>query len=85
MMVIQMELGKKNWAYQVKQFLSEHGFGIVWLSQEIGSEHGFISELKDRLICSFKQNWHSDMESKDKYCWFFFRLSVLFKLKSVFE
>ena len=51
--------------------MCEHGFGIVWMSQEVGSEQQFISEFKDRLICTFKQNWHSDFESKDKYSWFF--------------
>ena len=71
MMVTQMEIGKQNWAYQVKKALSEFGFGIVWLSQGVGNECQFINEFKDRLICSFKQNWHSDMENKEKCSWFF--------------
>ena len=74
MMLLQMEQGKDNWAFKVKTVLSEHGFGIVWLMQELGNERKFISEFKDRIICIYKQNWHSDMESKDKYrCFFSFK------------
>ena len=78
MMLLQMEYGKENWAYKVKKVLTEHGFGFVWLSQGVGNDQQFVAEFKDRLVCSFKQNWHSDMESKDKYSWFF-------SFKSVFQ
>jgi hypothetical protein len=78
MMLSQLEFGKENWAYKVKKVICEQGFGIVWMFQEVGNEQLFLSEFKDRLICSFKQNWHSDMEDKDKYNWFF-------SFKSTFE
>ena len=66
MMLSQLDLNRENWAFSVKKVLSEHGFGIVWISQEVGSERQFISELRDRLICSFKQNWHWNMENNSK-------------------
>lgn len=37
MMLLQMELGKENWAYGVKVVLSEHGFRFVWMLQEVGN------------------------------------------------
>eukprot|EP00745_Piridium_sociabile_P027419 TRINITY_DN4419_c0_g1_i3.p2 TRINITY_DN4419_c0_g1~~TRINITY_DN4419_c0_g1_i3.p2 ORF type:complete len:170 (-),score=9.74 TRINITY_DN4419_c0_g1_i3:83-592(-) len=70
MMLGQMEHGRENWAYRVKTVLSENGFGIVWMSQGVGYEHGFVSEFKDRLISCYKQNWHFDMENNVKYKWF---------------
>lgn len=78
MMLVQEEAGKQNWAYFVKKALIENGFGIVWLCQGVGYENGFISELKDRLIASYKQNWHAQMECKEKYTWFF-------SFKSIFQ
>jgi hypothetical protein len=78
MLLIQEERGKENWAYFVKKTLTVHGFGIVWLCQGVGYEKGFILEFKDRLLSSYKQNWHSDMENIEKYNWFY-------SFKSIFE
>jgi len=71
MLLTQHEHGKYNWVSGVKRILTENGFGIVWLCQGVGYEQRFIHELKDRLICCFMQNWHSDIESKDKYTWYY--------------
>ena len=71
MLLLQLESGKENWAYSVKRMLTTHGFGIVWMCQGVGHEHGFISEFKNRLIDSYKQEWHATMEESDKYNWFF--------------
>ena len=67
MLLQQFELGKQNWVYDIKKVLSVNGFGIVWLSQGVGNESVLISKFKDRLISRFKQDWHSDIEEKDKY------------------
>ena len=69
---------RENWASRIKAILQKHGYGIVWLSQGVGNERQFLSEFKDRLICSFKQNWHADLETNDKYRWFY-------SFKSVFQ
>ena len=73
MLLLQHEAGKQNWVTNVKAVLVENGFGIVWvwLWQSVGSETHFIAEFIDMLICCYKQNWHSEMESDDKYRWFY--------------
>jgi hypothetical protein len=70
MLVQQHENGKYNWVSHVKKMLTENGFGIVWLSQEVGDDSMFLLELKDRLICIFKQDRHAHMEDNEKYTWF---------------
>ena len=78
MLLLQHETGKQNWVTNVKAVLVENGFGIVWLCQSAGYETHFIAEFKYWLICWCKQNWHSAMESDDKYRWFY-------SFKCVFE
>ena len=67
MLLLQHKAGKQNWVTNVKAVLVEYGFGIVWLCQSVVYETHFIAEFKDRLICCYKQNWHSEMESDNKY------------------
>ena len=31
----------------------------------------FVVEFEDRLISCYKQNWHSEIESNEKYKWFY--------------
>ncbi|XP_025113041.1 uncharacterized protein LOC112575401 [Pomacea canaliculata] len=66
----QHESGKLNWISNIKKVLSENGFEIVWVIQGVGDEDMFLSEFKDRIICSFKQNRHGNMEKGTKYEWF---------------
>eukprot|EP00745_Piridium_sociabile_P022555 TRINITY_DN35214_c0_g2_i3.p1 TRINITY_DN35214_c0_g2~~TRINITY_DN35214_c0_g2_i3.p1 ORF type:complete len:133 (+),score=1.66 TRINITY_DN35214_c0_g2_i3:126-524(+) len=56
MLLIQQETGKQNWAYFAKKILTTNGFGIVWLCQGVGYQQTFISEFKDRLIATYKQD-----------------------------
>ena len=70
-LLLQHEADKQNWVTNVKAVLVENGFGIVWLCQSVGSETHFTAEFKDRFICCYKQNWHSEMERDDKYKWFY--------------
>ena len=67
MLLLQHEAGKQNWVSSVKNVLKENGFGIVWLCQGVGSVTQFVAEFKNRLISCYKQNWHSDIESDDRY------------------
>eukprot|EP00745_Piridium_sociabile_P044188 TRINITY_DN9210_c0_g1_i1.p1 TRINITY_DN9210_c0_g1~~TRINITY_DN9210_c0_g1_i1.p1 ORF type:complete len:408 (+),score=9.52 TRINITY_DN9210_c0_g1_i1:2081-3304(+) len=85
MLLNEQEKGKENWAYLVKQLLTIHGFGIVWMCQGVGCEYGFVSEFKDRLISSYKQDWHSEMENNEKYNWFYRFNSVFEKEKYIIE
>ena len=78
MLLLLHKAGKQNWVTNVKSVLVENGFGIVWLCQSVDNETHFTAEFKDRLICCYKQNWHSEMESDDKYRWFY-------SFKCVFE
>ena len=78
MLLNQLDSGKQNWAYFVKKMLTTHGFGIVWMCQGVGYEQGFISEFRDRLVDSHKQNWHAQMEESEKYDWFL-------SFKSIFQ
>ena len=71
MLLLQHEAGKQNWVTNVKAVLVENRFGIMFLCQSVGSETHFIAEFKDRLICCYKQNWHSERESDDRYRWFY--------------
>ena len=70
MLRVQQNHGRTNWICNFQKMLTENGFGIVWLLQEVGCEMRFVAEFKDRLISCYKQNWHSEIESNDKYKWF---------------
>jgi hypothetical protein len=70
MLRVQHNHGRTNWVSNVQKILTENGFGIVWLLQEVGCEMRFVAEFKDRLISCYKQNWHSEIESNEKYRWF---------------
>lgn len=67
------EKGKTCWVTYVKNTLFRLGYGIVWLEQGIGNEKVFLVELKQRLIDTFSQEWHSSVVTKDvfsHYCLF---------------
>jgi hypothetical protein len=70
MLIRQSDLGYVNWASRVKAVLTENGFGIVWLNQEVGDDKRFLAEFSDRLIACFKQNWHSKLNDNQRYSWF---------------
>ena len=71
MLLLLHEAGKQNWVKKVKAALVGHGFVIVWLCQSVGYETHFTAEFKDRIICCYKQKWHSEMKSDGQYRWFY--------------
>ena len=71
MLLAEHNQGKENWVSKIQRILTENGFGIVWLCQGVGYEMRFVAEFKDRLISCYKQNWHSEIESSEKYKWFY--------------
>ena len=66
MLVELHERGKTNWASQIKLILCRAGFGHVWL-YGCGDEGAFIKILKQRLCDCFLQNWHSHLDSSERF------------------
>ena len=50
--------GKDNWATKIKKVLCENGFGIVWISENVGNENFVLSEIKGKLTDIFLQSWN---------------------------
>ena len=71
MLLAEHNQGKVNSASRIQRILIENGFGIVWLCQGAGYEMWFVAKFKDRLISCYKQNWHSEIESNEKYTWIY--------------
>ena len=65
------ESGHTSWATEVKNILQYYGFGIVWVSQGVGDTISFVTEFSQRVSDIYKQNWFSDVCSKESlntYC-----------------
>ena len=78
MLLREHEKGKVNWVSKVKGTQTENGFGFVWLNQGVGNECQFLTEFKDRIISSYRQTLHANMENSEKYTWYL-------SFKNVFE
>jgi len=83
-LLIQLGTGKQNRAFFVKQLLTTHGFGIVWMCQGVGFEQGFLWIFQDRMIASYKQDWRACIEESEKYYWYSSFKSVFQTEKSMF-
>ena len=69
--------GSDNWATDIKTFLIENGFGVVWLNQQVGNEKRFLLSLKTRLVDCFKQNWNSQVSISDNFqCFYSFKSQI---------
>ena len=68
--------GNHNWVSTVQDVLCSNGYGVVWLFGEIGDEVNFFYRLKQTLIDSFIQGWHSKMSS-DTHCAFYYGLKPI--------
>ena len=65
--------GRCNWATHVKSLLFKFGFGVVWLSQEVGNFDLFKKILSQRLKDCAIQGWHESVTENKKlgtYCLF---------------
>jgi len=60
----------KNWTFGVKSCLDNYGFSHVWLDGGVGNPGLFIKLLKQRMIDSYLQSWHSKLQSSDRYLTF---------------
>ena len=65
MLLYLQDLGKKTWAYYVKELLCRNGFGDVWLQQNVGHLNGFVSVFKQRLLDQFLQDWSASITQKN--------------------
>ena len=54
----------KNWVTQVKSVLYEHGYGYVWLSEEINNVK--LESIKKRIFDNYYQKWYSDINNSSK-------------------
>ena len=67
MLLLQHEAGGQNWSTSFEDISEKNGLGIIWLCQGVGFEARFIADFKDRFFSCYKQNWHSEIESDDRY------------------
>jgi hypothetical protein len=58
--------GHSNWASGVKNVLFKFGFGIVWISQDVGSVNNFLQQLSERLHDISSQEWFTKACSLSK-------------------
>jgi hypothetical protein len=47
-----------TWASHVKHMLYTHGFGIVWLSPDVGCPVTFVHQFKQRIRDHYLQKWY---------------------------
>ena len=58
--------GGHTWASEIKLLLYSLGFGHVWQEQGVGNIDVFLYVLKQRLLDTAHQNWHSDITNNCK-------------------
>ena len=56
-----------NWAEGIKQLLTTNGFAFLWNSEGFDCTKSMFKNFKQSLIDQFWQNWHSDIQTKDRY------------------
>lgn len=60
---------RKNWAFQIKSILQEHGFEFVWNNQS-DIEIPFVA-IRQRIFDMYFQKWYSDINNSNRlqsYC-----------------
>ena len=60
------DVGRRNWVTHIKNMLFLHGFGHVWVSQELGDVNYFLRIFKQRTVDCFKQNWHAAINESSR-------------------
>ena len=49
----------KNWVSQIKLILNEHGFGNIWLTEEI--DNSCLELIRKRIFDNYFQKWYSEI------------------------
>ena len=60
------DVGMHTWASKVKQLLFRYGFGIAWITQDIGQPDVFLLQFKQTLVDCMSQNWHSSIDNSPR-------------------
>ena len=60
------ESGRITWVTHVKDLLFRYGFGIVWITENVGDNNEFIYVFKQRLIDCALQDWHTEITQSRK-------------------
>ena len=60
------ESGRITWASKIKSLLFKHGFGFVWISNEVGDSKTFIKLFKQRIVDITLQNWQAKINKSPK-------------------
>ena len=58
--------GRKNWATKIKHVLYAHGFGYVWICQQVGNDNLFMFEFNRRLCDIGIQKWSDQLHQNKK-------------------
>lgn len=58
------EMGRKNWAAEIKHILFSTGFGFIWNMQHVGDTPLFLNALKHRLCAIGYQDMQSEVRTK---------------------
>ena len=56
-----------NWAESIKRLLTTNGFAFIWESEGFACTKAMYRNFKQTLIDQFWQNWHDDIQTKDRY------------------
>jgi len=59
-------VGRHTWASEVRIILCKYGFGLVWLSQDIGDIDSFIHCFRLRVSDCLKQDWRNHIDSSPR-------------------
>ncbi|RUM93187.1 MAG: hypothetical protein DSZ28_08770, partial [Thiothrix sp.] len=59
--------GELNWASSVKNCLCKLGFAYVWENGGVQNKNVFLSCLKQRIRDCYHQEWHSKLESSERF------------------
>ncbi len=60
------EVGRNNWASNIRKLLFTNGFGHAWINQGVGNELNFINMFKQRIKDCCFQNWTAKLEVSSK-------------------
>ena len=55
--------GRKTWAGSIENLLYKHGFGYVWIEQQVGDVNVFMNQFTQRLIDCACQDWHDQLHN----------------------
>ena len=59
-----LAIKEKNWAWQIKSILEQHGLGYVWYSQTESQIPSSI--IKQRIVDTYKQKWYTEINNSSR-------------------